>query len=78
MTTAYGNGLARVLRFRWIALLIFIIIGGVALSVQSTVGSVLPKVGDGRIMVKLKIPQEPLSARRPVLAKVETALDCRK
>lgn len=76
VTTAYGNGLARVLRFRWIALLIFIIIGGVALSMQSTVGSeFLPKVDDGRIMVKLKMPAgTSVGETDRILAKVEEQL----
>jgi hydrophobe/amphiphile efflux-1 (HAE1) family protein len=56
-TAAYGSGLARVLRFRWIALALFACIGGSALWMRGNIGSeFLPKVDDGRVMVKLKMP----------------------
>jgi hydrophobic/amphiphilic exporter-1 (mainly G- bacteria), HAE1 family len=57
MTAAYGNGLSRVLQFRWIALILFIALGGAALWMRGAVGSeFLPRVDDGRVMVKLKMP----------------------
>jgi len=76
VTTAYGNGLARVLRFRWIALLVFIAAGAVALSMRSSVGSeFLPKVDDGRVMVKLKMPAGTSAGETDrILMKVEEQL----
>lgn len=76
ITTAYGGGLARVLRFRWIALSVFVAAGAVALSLRSSVGSeFLPKVDDGRIMVKLKMPAgTAVGETDRILAKVEQQL----
>jgi len=57
ITSAYGNGLSRVLRFRWVALILFIAVGAVALWMSGTIGTeFLPQVDDGRAMVKLKMP----------------------
>lgn len=76
VTTAYGNSLARVLQFRWIALGLFVVIGALALTMKSSVGSeFLPKIDDGRVMVKLKMPAgTSVGETDRILAKVEEQL----
>lgn len=75
-TSAYGNGLSRVLRFRRIALAGFLAAGAVALWMNASVGSeFLPKVDDGRVMVKLKMPAgTSVGETDRILAKVEEQL----
>lgn len=57
VTNAYGTGLKWVLRFRWVVLILFLLLLGFAAHLYPGVGSeFLPKVDDGRVMVKLKMP----------------------
>ncbi|MFO7534241.1 MAG: efflux RND transporter permease subunit [Kiritimatiellia bacterium] len=56
-TDAYGASLRPVLRFRWAVLVLFLAALGFAGWLMPRVGSeFLPKVDDGRVMVKLKMP----------------------
>ncbi len=57
VTDAYGAGLKWVLRLRWGVLALFLVLLGFAARLYPGVGSeFLPKVDDGRVMVKLKLP----------------------
>ncbi len=57
VTDAYGAGLKWVLRLRWVVLALFLVLLGLAAYLYPRVGSeFLPKVDDGRVMVKLKLP----------------------
>jgi hydrophobe/amphiphile efflux-1 (HAE1) family protein len=76
ITAAYGKSLAQVLRFRWLALVLFLVSGVAAFLMLSSVGSeFLPKVDDGRVMVKLKMPAGTSVAETDrILANVEKQL----
>ncbi|MDF7807486.1 efflux RND transporter permease subunit [Pontiellaceae bacterium B12219] len=76
ITAEYGKGLAQVLRFRWLALLLFLASGVAAFLMLSSVGSeFLPKVDDGRVKVKLKMPAGTSVAETDrILANVEKQL----
>ncbi len=57
VTNAYGTGVKWVLRLRWVVLILFLVLLGLAACLYPRVGSeFLPKVDDGRVMVKLKMP----------------------
>ena len=57
LTVAYGAGLQWALRLRWLVLAVFLIVLVLAARRYLSVGSeFLPKVDDGRVMVKLKMP----------------------
>lgn len=57
MTVVYGRGLAVVIRWRWLALLLFIGVMVYGFMLFPRTGSeFLPKVDDGRALVKLKMP----------------------
>ncbi len=57
LTVAYATGLSLLLRLRWLTLALFILLlaGGIYL-MPRTGSEFLPKVDDGRVMVKLKLP----------------------
>jgi hydrophobic/amphiphilic exporter-1 (mainly G- bacteria), HAE1 family len=57
VTDLYGAALNGMLRFRWLVLILFLAALGYAAHLYPNVGSeFLPKVDDGRVMVKLKMP----------------------
>lgn len=57
LTAAYGTGLQWALRLRWLVPAVFLIALGLAARRYLSVGSeFLPKVDDGRVLVKLKMP----------------------
>lgn len=57
VTNGYGRVLGWGLRLRWLVLLAFMALVGYAVHLYPRIGSeFLPKVDDGRVMVKLKMP----------------------
>jgi len=57
ITSMYGRLLTRVVRRRWITLLLFVLMLGSAIILLGRLGSeFLPLIDDGRIMVKVKMP----------------------
>ncbi len=57
LTAGYGTCLGFLLRFRWTVVLVFLALAGFGAWLLPRVGSeFLPKVDDGRVMVKLKMP----------------------
>lgn len=76
VTNAYGAGLEHCLRWRWVVVLIFAACVALAMHLLPAVGSeFLPKVDDGRVMVKLKMPAgAAIGETDKVLARVERQL----